>query len=449
MTETSEEALARLGALAAALGRSVKLRSPSADMVAKLGIAEAPPAQPLAATLDLVRARLRAGGRDPHDLRLAPWILWNGEPPAVAFRGLLDRVVQEAASRRRTLRNLIEAWLRDFRRDAPKITEAGLAIERLLTLGSNDRLDSWRAAHRRFRMFHADVGPAEIARDVIAGTTPVHDLLESMGFLDPARCTSGYLRAVHDDCLRKVGRILGEKEPQNEFERLTEILLLDEKLRFGDAQRGIARTLLRPWVQGSGLGAAQQALVRSFVLRHVGDPRLRPRPWVGLEPESAVLRRWLAQLSLKHFFELVGKHALDHQWRYREAFWSACLKKGIIADAWLALGNAVFNDARMRKDLGDAFGRLSGASADHSVLLMRVGSLTFAEWSHNGALRYWPSNKAPALFERYYTRSSLVDGEHGKFRHAGSESGVWQQKIASIIRKETGINVAWSDWNPK
>ena len=113
--------------------------------------------------------------------------------------------------------------------------------------------------------------------------------------------------------------------------------------------------------------------VTEFLVAQIGNPQIRPGRWAGAEKESALIRRWLARASLKVFFDLIADHALDQHWKYREAFWSACLLKGAIDDAWLALGANVHASARARQDLGSAFGRLegAGASGDQSVLLLR------------------------------------------------------------------------------
>jgi hypothetical protein len=76
----------------------------------------------------------------------------------------------------------------------------------------------------------------------------------------------------------------------------------------------------------------------ALVFRWLGNPQIRG--WGNAEEEARLIRRWLASASLKVFFQLISDHALDHQWRYREAFWSACLAKGLISDACLTLAEA-------------------------------------------------------------------------------------------------------------
>ncbi len=175
MTGQALEALQRLEAAVAALPRRAKLpaEAASARMLRDIGATEAAPAPPAGAFLEELRARLRRGSTQPKDLRLAPWVLWDGNPPAIGFPGLLERVVTRAEERRATLRNLIEAWLRDFAPDRPGIGETGEAIRRLLASSAHDRLDLWRAAEARFGMFDAGTGPAATAAELFAGERSV------------------------------------------------------------------------------------------------------------------------------------------------------------------------------------------------------------------------------------------------------------------------------------
>ena len=142
--------------------------------------------------------------------------------------------------------------------------------------------------------------------------------------------------------------------------------------------------------------------VRSFLLTHFGDPRLR-RGLAGgragrCEPHAEVASGHLSQ----GFLELIADHALDEHFKYRRAFWSSYLDVGAIDEAWLALGKHVYNKARTSRNSMAASGDLKDrASAETSrfIIILRVGSLVFCEWSHNGRIRAWKanSNDAPRL----------------------------------------------------
>src|SRR5271165_3742600 len=144
-------------------------------MVEKLGADGAAPRAPEIAVLEGVRRRLYeslSDGRrdqvDPRDLKRAPWVLWNGNPPAIGFPGLQDMVVDLAVARPRALRHLIEAWLRDFAPEAPGIRAVGAAIRDGLQQHGDLRLQGWREAQREFELFDPVQGPAILALAILS-----------------------------------------------------------------------------------------------------------------------------------------------------------------------------------------------------------------------------------------------------------------------------------------
>ncbi len=460
------EALRLLEAAVIALPsrRSLPPEPATARMLREIGAAQSAPARPADQFLEGVRLRLGDGSESPRDLRYAPWILWHGNPQAIGFPGLLERVVKQAIERRSTLRNLIEAWLRDFAVDQRGVRETGLAIVALLQNNTDARLDIWRNAQTRFHMFDPLVGPRGIVTAVLGNQRPVTEVLASLGFVDELRATGGYMRAVHDECLAHFPRLLRGPDVADQFGCAVALLTHGKQLRFPDARRSIAQSLLGPWTDGRQSPSLEaQGLVKDFVLKYIGHPRLQPHLWIGADAESAVVRGWLARATLQLFFRLIAEHAPD-SWQYRQAFWLSCLNKGAIADAWLALGPRVHASALARKQLGDAFGELAGSSGDQSVLLLRIGPIILAEWSHNGKLRAWPVHRAPKLYERTYHRAELIKNglpfpadpirpfavasgsDHSGLMHVGSATGVWQRRAAALLAEHAGITLFPTDW---
>ena len=466
-------ALTRLEAAIFALSPRLPPEAPTVRMVRNLSAADAAPKEPQPAILEGVRRRLRqvlSSGGQPvsKDLKQAPWILWQGEPPAISFPGLLDMVVAQAMRSPRALRYLIEAWLRDFSPKNPGITSAGFAIQQLLADGHDARLEAWRAAHSRFRLFDAADGPAALAAAILDHTQSVSAVMEAAGFADESRRISAYLRAVQTVLLARLPAALQRANAQKHCARACEFLISGRQLRFDDTHAAIAHALCEPWFNTSYSAAMElQRQVQDFLIEQLGNPQLRPGRWVGAEREAALIRRWLARASLKVFFGLIADYALDTQWTYREAFWSACLRKGVIDDAWLVLGANVHASARARQGLGGAFAKLDGAGAtgDQSVLLLRIGPLLIAEWSHNGSMRAWLADQAPKVGRSSYLRSDLVrsclpfpadslrpgarDASTSGLRHAGSATGVWQRRAALLLAHHANVRVQPADWRPR
>ena len=475
------EALGRLTASIGGLPRSVSLPevSSSHKMVISLGALSAKRAEPVKAVLEALRARLGAAAKGGlaidvprRDLQNAPWILWQGTAPAAEFPGVLEAVVKQAMASSRTTRNLIEAWIRDFTPTAPTITVAGHAIKRLLAQDPDPHLDFWREAERQYDLFDARQGPQSLARALIEGREAVPAVLAAAGLDDTLLAAGGYMRATLHAILAGVPGVLRGGSVAGRLARVLETLSTGSPLRFGRELHGeIGRALLGAWADGGREpDGTTRDTVRNFLLQHLGDPRLRAPNWNAVgEQHTAIMRRWLARASLKAFFDLIAEHALDRQWRFREAFWSACLDKGGIDDAWLALGNQVHWNARSIADLRGAFGKLEGGgvAGDQSVLLMRIGPLTVCDWSHNGKLRAWPREwaNAPALHRASYSRDDLTGkglpfppnplfGSRGSadgqgLSHVGSDSNKWQGSAAELLARKTNLRLTERDWRPR
>lgn len=139
-------------------------------------------------------------------------------------------------------------------------------------------------------------------------------------------------------------------------------------------------------------------------------------------------------------------------WRYRRKFWSAYLPH--ITDAWVAFGSQgehlARETARRTEDNNfKRFGLLHGAVAGtHAVLIMTIGDLTIAEWSHSGKCRMWLRGhpNAPKLYASHYRAEDLRWSEWWEASHTGNEAYGWQGKFAEKIRRETGVSVSSAEY---
>jgi hypothetical protein len=165
--------------------------------------------------------------------------------------------------------------------------------------------------------------------------------------------------------------------------------------------------------------------------------------------------RWLAKASLEQFLRVVDHtvRIARHQWPHRRGFWGAYIARGYVTDAWVVFGRdgQAYAErlARETQDKGMAeFGCLTGANADQSVLLLRIGDLVVADWSHNGTLRIWhrESERAPKFYDPRYEARALrgscdFDTPHDAYLH-------WQQRARDYIRRETNIQMQLSEFIP-
>lgn len=106
---------------------------------------------------------------------------------------------------------------------------------------------------------------------------------------------------------------------------------------------------------------------------------------------------------------------------------------------------------RARRDFGKnlEFGKITAAGKPvepgHAVLVMRLGDYVAIDWSQNGRCIFWPDDHpdAPRLYEETYRSrdiSPTVAPRGGEqWIHGGSQSYVWQRRVAEFIRRNIGF----------
>lgn len=219
-----------------------------------------------------------------------------------------------------------------------------------------------------------------------------------------------------------------------------------------------ANAILEPWHRRPIPEELKKLLLEFFIRKDsYGDPRIeghRQYQWRGVSEKAlSTIFNWLAGDTLRGFMTILSRTA-DQIWRYRQKFWMAYYDKGLIDEAWLALGDDALREIRTlstdKKGIG--FGRLEGgAASNQSVLLLRLGNLVFTEWSHNGSLRAYEDGHThtPKLYRASYSGTGLrampsLDFHNGEnmrpeLAHHHSDTGTWQRKARDFIRRHTGV----------
>ena len=393
------------------------------------------------------------------DLRRLPWVLfhpkarseadrrlWLGGRPAVArdYREWLRQ-------RRRTAPSLalIHEFLRVYPVDLPTFRE-WLRILRVSVRGARStalqRLD--------LDLFEWDGDLKVVARMVADRQADVGSFGLSPGL---ARCA--FIRSGARKHLRETGRrIKAGTVRHDEIKGLLNVLELDGGLRFMDGEmcRSTAKALLRPFAKGQRNDPRSLDTLCAWFVRCFGDPRMPAygHRWRDVPTKARmVVVRWLVQGTFEQFFQLLRRTAYDHHWRYRQAFWTAYLERNMVEEAWFVLGThaRILLRGISKRDLPESNGALSGAAADQSVLLMRIGGATVAEWSHSGSCRIWRQGRqwAPDLYDEQYHRSELACSTADFVQpHHASEKGRWQYMVAEQIEEYTGRSVGHRQYMP-
>ncbi len=421
-----------------------------------------PPAHQLDEMLRALREAWRAQGTlgaiSGRDLRRVPWVLFyprisenwlaQDEPfLRVWLRWLAERENPRAVTA------LIREFLSVYPEELPAFEKLRTALQRQLQGAKSPRLVRWRERSETFGLLETK-GPSRLVEGWPARTDTIDEYLDAAGLagLEASAFVEKATAQLLDQTEKQLG---GRGVSDSELARSLQWLEKEGKLRFESLKVQTATALLRPFVGRSPEPAVQEK-IRSFLCRTIGDPRIRRPAWQGAPEEIRnVLFRWLVSLALDDFFRVFDEVAWKQHWEYRKAFWSAYLKKDAISDAWVVLGRdaleRIRRASRTEAIAAASFRTGSDAHRSHSVLLMRIGGLNIAEWSHNGTCRIWRegSKKAPKLYEAKYSRSDLTTSASFSQPHHGSADGNWQYKIAAFVESETGIRLARSEYMPR
>ena len=126
----------------------------------------------------------------------------------------------------------------------------------------------------------------------------------------------------------------------------------------------------------------------------------------------------------------------------RQEFWAWYLNENHVTEIWPIVGSEAAAELdRMNKSATDGkvlkFGRLTGAQRSHCVLLMRIGNLTIAEWSHEGAVRFWYADnpRTPSLYQFNYRATNLRDHSNWDRSH----QSYWQIDVNNRVAGVTNI----------
>ena len=442
---------------------------PSLDGVAAL---------PSASVLEAVRRELQsacavAGGTaslSVRTLRMTPLVLWNGVPQPASFPGLLEAFLRAAQARPRWLRDLVEAWLRDFGADRILLRETGYAIARLLTETKHPRLTAWRSAHERFSLFDMTEGPRRVSHALFHGTDDVATVLAQFGMNDALRANGRFFRAAAAEAVRALPETLRNSSSPRAWARAVELLEVQQTrrdrlgreitvaaLRFAELSGETARACLAPWLRGGAGTSVPREEIKAFLLRVMGDPRVEAARWATVgEEATGLMRAWLAKASLEAFLSLISQTNDASQWRDRQKFWRACLAKMPSAEIWVVLGPGLAGRARTLRDLAGGFGEMDGAGANgQAVLLMKMGNLLLSEWSNVGPVRAWDlgAPTCPKLYHRNYDSRQLkgrsLPFPHQPTAHRGQglwHQGSWQERAGALLFDRLQLRLTAKDY---
>lgn len=387
------------------------------------------------------------------EMRLAASCLFDGHPRLADNKLFLDLFLDALRSLRSRLaiKRLIYSYCLHFNPTDRGIQRIGEFLREAI-LHIEGHWD-WPERHRKYRFFDPVQAPQQLASLTAESTNPRKEL-ERIG-LGGQLLASGLSVHTYLNALNIIQKRLRSNPNLQDVDRAITWAQADDGTLLFSAQRGdLANALLLPFSLQDPNHEIHQR-IQNYFLESLSDPRIDKAAWIGAaEPAIDVMIRWLAQATLEQFLKVVDRVAAKQQWDYRRAFWGAYIEKRVVTNSWVAFGS---DGARVAKQISDRttdkimrrFATLEGAGADQAVLLLRIGELVVADWSHNGRLRIWRrgNTSAPEFNNNHYIAKTLRTNSDFDTVHIPPDG--WQARAEAYIRRHTNIKLVESDYMPR
>ena len=215
-----------------------------------------------------------------------------------------------------------------------------------------------------------------------------------------------------------------------------------------------SRAILSKLIESLGYDASEHLRqpLQSYALREWGDPRIAGGDvrWRDV-PDKAkqIFTRWIITEDLRFFFDVVAKACYDHKFEYRKVFWLAYLEHISFCRPVLRQNaEYLFRSDPYYHERKRSIATLNGGSSDQHAFIIQMGNHTFIEFSTSAACYVYENSKLPFRLgaSEYtmdtYPRNTLRNQRLAKHRvsHSYSENYSWQERLASWIKSEVGID---------
>jgi hypothetical protein len=397
----------------------------------------------------------------PQDLKKIGKCLWHNETsPLSSDKELLKDFLSACDNkiRRKICFILIQEYLFHYNKESPAILHLGEWLAKTVPKWAW----AWAERQNTFKLFGNSHASSLIADAIFRDARNISETFDTCG-IGGNQQSGGMAQSAFGDACVKFGTLT--KNPDSRYvlsylQRLLAWACVDgNSFTYPLLKTSFINSLLLPW-QNATPDPDIKGQIQGFLVDRFGDPRLGGASWNGVEENAMrVIRGWLVERALAQFLDVVDELALDHQWKYRRAFWMAYYERNTISDAWVAFAERGAREARqIAKRSNDSswlrFGRLYGSNDEnHAVLILRIGDLTIADYSHNGKCRLWKrgNKEAPQFYkDEYYHRDNFVNSDaDSEDVHHNSPGYLWQGRVAAKISDITGIRINQKDYTPR
>lgn len=247
--------------------------------------------------------------------------------------------------------------------------------------------------------------------------------------------------------------------------RFLDIVCDGDGIRIG-AETPAMIGLLSPFFDNNPPSALKNRLQTLFT-KSFSDPRINRSKWPEIlskfggnelrENCISLVKRWLIFDTIEMFLKVIAEHALNDQFEPRRILWKAYFDQDYVVDAHIILGSAAAGTAKRLIENGEIanglhfgeFAKKPKVDSDQSVLLMKIGSLTIAEWSHNGKFRAWSDDSIfkPRFHRLEYDAGELRMGSNKIRQNNGNMGdgivhlGNWVDRAKRYINTEENIKL--------
>lgn len=351
---------------------------------------------------------------------------------------------------------LLVAYLMNFSRESDRCRDiSALLIEKKSKLPK-----IWIRRLERVELLDIDNIEDIIATQLLQSGNE-NQTFESIGLVGAYRAS-----LLATSALLQTAKIVGAQVAKDNYENVENFIGLisqDNKIKNNFGQAAMVGLLL-PFVELTPSTNLKNKLKELFLLSF-NDPRISSHSWPELALSNgggvardkciSIIKKWLNFDSIELFFKIIAEHAPDEQFEPRRQLWQDYFDQEYVTDAWVILGPAAQRTAQQMKDadetaLGLRWSELTGALSEQSVLLMKIGNLVVAEWSHSGKFRAWDDNSPtkPKFYRSAYSgpelrrNSNKIRTKSGSFSDGITHLGNWVPRAKQYINQQTGIRLS-------
>lgn len=252
----------------------------------------------------------------------------------------------------------------------------------------------------------------------------------------------GFMQHVHDAWLAAQPQPTDEEKAKR---LLAWVLPTGARPLEGGRAASVVRLILQPWHKTMPPDALR-AMLSKALTDAFGDPRRDTAGfWLAVGPEGRrVMIRWLAGRRMEVFLDVVSRAEAggDHrgQWDPRRRFWMGIYESGRIDEGWVSFSKEAAEVAtQLARETGDRgyleFGRTAKSRGDTCLLIMKIGSKTIVEGSHNFRVHLFEPgrSRAPELYADDYDVDDFILPVGDQNTRMHDAAGNWMRWVMERI----------------